>query len=212
MKRIVMLLTIYTMTVSLYAGTFHFGGEAALGTAIGTGKGYWDWTDKTEETLRNPFVFNGGGSLLMLVDIHPLFQLETGVSYFVNRCRIENDGVNRIYRQDTLDIPLGVRMFFKRGKRGVYVKGAAVLMILMDNASFTDEDGNDDLFSSSVPGQRYHAGLQAGMGFQQEAKFGIWQLEARYANFYTSPDYEREDGTIGDVRFHRIQLAFGWFY
>lgn len=200
------------LSPSLYAGPLHFGAEAVMGTAIGTGKGYWDWTDKTEDTLRDPFVFNGGGSLLILADLTPLFQLETGVSYYVNRCKIENDGITRIYRQDSLDIPLGLRMFFRRGRRGLYAKGAAALTILMNNASFEDEDGDDDLFSSSVPGQRYHASLQAGLGYQREFKYGIWQIEGRYANFYTSPDYERADGTTGDVRFHRIQLAFGWFY
>ncbi len=212
MKRKALLLMLLTLTAALQARTFRFGGELALGTAIGTGKGYWDWTDKSEETLRNPFVFNGGGSILILADLSPLFQLETGVGYFVNRCKIENDGVTLIYRQDSLDIPLGLKMFFSRDKKGLYVKGAAALMILTDSASFADEDGDDDLFASSVPGQRYHAGLITGMGYQKETAYGLWQLEARYANFYTSPDYKREEGTLGDVRYHRIQMAVGWFY
>ena len=212
MKRKILLLSMLALAPALFSLDFHFGAEAALGTAIGTGKGFWDWTDKSEDTLRDPFVFNGGGSLLMLTDLSPLFQLETGISYYINRCKIENDDVIRIYNQDSLDIPLGLRMFFNRGQRGFYIKGAAALTILMDNASFEDDKGDNDLFSSSVPGQRYHSSLQAGLGYQKEFKYGLWQLEARYANFYTSPEYERKDGTIGDVRFHRIQIALGWFY
>lgn len=208
-KTLLLLMLIFS-GVSLFASPFYLGIEGTFGTSIGTGKGNWDWTDPALGIQRSTPP-NAGVAFMALIDLTPVIQMETGVGYYWNTCTVANGDSEWTYKQESLEIPLGIRLFFNRGTKGIYAKGGSALMILTGKSSYMNDTGEDQ-FISDTPENKVHAGLQVGLGYQKKLKKMLWELEAKYITFYSSPDYQRSDGSIGDTRFHRMALNFGLFF
>lgn len=210
-KRTLLLFVILLLTTVIFASPFHFGIEGTFGTSIGTGKGNWDWTDPALGIQRSTPP-NIGVALMMLTNLSPVFQLETGVGYYWNKCTVANGTDEWTYIQDSMEIPLAIRLFFNRDTGGLYAKGGTALILLTGDSSYINEKSGEDQFLSKTPANKVHAGLQVGIGYQRELKKMLWELEAKYITFYSSPDYSSSDGSSSDTRFHRMALNFGIFF
>ena len=201
----------FVMGTALFASPFHVGIEGTFGTSIGTGKGNWDWTDPALGIQRSTPP-NMGAAFMVLYDLSPVFQLETGAGYYWNKCTVANGDEVWTYKQESLEFPLAIRLFFNRDSRGLYAKGGTALILLTGKSSYINENNGEDQFISDIPENKAHAGLQIGIGYQREFKKMLWELEAKYITFYSSPDYKRSDGSTADTRFHRMALNFGLFF
>lgn len=210
MRSLFLLMILFT-TSALFASPFHFGVEGTFGTAIGTGKGNWDWTDPALGIQRSAPI-NMGAAIMILTDLGSVFQIETGAGYYWNKCSIANGDGNWTYRQESLEFPLGLRLFFNGERRGLYAKGGTALIFLTGKSSYKNDDSAEELFDLDEAKNKVHAGLQIGIGYQKEVKKMLWELEAKYITFYSSPDYSRSDGSIADTRFHRMALNLGIFF
>jgi hypothetical protein len=210
-KRFFLLILIMLMATALFASPFHFGVVGTFGTAIGTGKGNWDWTDPALGIQRSA-PLNLGAAFMILTDLGPVFQLETGAGYYWNKCSISNGDEKWTYKQESLEFPLGLRLFFNGERRGLYAKGGTALILLTGKSSYKNDESGEELFDTQEAENKAHAGLQIGIGYQKEIRKILWELEAKYITFYSSPDYSRSDGSIADTRFHRMALNLGLFF
>ena len=198
------------LPVHLFAGSLHAGLEGTFGLSIGTGKGNWDWTD-SDQGIQRKVVPNPGIAALMLLDISPVFQLEGGAGYYWNNSILQNGDETYSYVQNTVECPLGLRLFLHPEQRGFYVKGGGVLFLLQNEASYKNRETKEDMLRSQAS-RKIHTGIQLGLGIQKKRKQFIWQTELKYLTFYSSPDYLRTDGSRADLRFHRMQLSTALFY
>jgi hypothetical protein len=210
MKRLPLLFFLLILPMTLSGRSLHLGFEGTFGISLGTGKGNWDWT-QSELGIQRRVEPNPGVAALMLLDLGPVFQLEGGAGYFWNRSSLTNGDKTYSYRQDTLEFPLGLRLFLHPGQRGFYVKGGGTLFLLQENASYKNLETGEDLLASQAS-RKLHPGIQIGLGIQKEHGKTLWQTELKYLTFYSSPDYLRSDGSRADLRFHRMQLSTGVFY
>jgi len=208
MKRFIIILC-FLQALTLQAGTFRAGLEGSLGTAIGTGKGYWDWMDPSQD-IQRIIIPSMSLSLTALTDIGPYFQMEGGIGYAWNTCKVKNGEEAYTFRQNALEIPLGLKLFFNTDRRNVYIKGGPVFFLLQDNGSFTGGPSGENMIASP-PDNVFHTGIQLGVGYQKESSGHLWQGEIRYLTFYSSPDYTRIDGSTGDIRYHRMQMTISFF-
>ena len=195
----------------LFAHSFHAGLEESADIAIGTGKGNWDWTDSSRDIQRYT-PFTPGIALVTAYDLGPFFQMEGGVGYYWNSNEVANGDSRWVYEQQTLEFPLALRLFFVPRERGFYVKGGTALMVLTGKATFHNRETREDLLLSGRARNRFHGGLQIGLGYQAKLFRGLGEVEAKYITFYTSPDYVRTDGSLGDIRFHRFGVNFRYYF
>ncbi|MDC7234160.1 MAG: hypothetical protein PQJ58_13075 [Spirochaetales bacterium] len=208
-KRILIGLALLLAAFSLSANPLHFGLEGTFGTSIGTGKGNWDWTE-SELGIQRTTPVNSGIALLLLADLGRFFQLESGAGYYWNKCTVQNGSDLWTYTQETLEIPLGLRLFFG-DDRGFYIKGGTALILLTGSPSYINDGSQEDMFVSG-PENTAHAGLQFGLGYQKQMKRGLWEIGAKYITFYSPTYYERSDGSLGDTRFHRMAMNLAFLY
>ncbi|MDC7221733.1 MAG: hypothetical protein PQJ59_17505 [Spirochaetales bacterium] len=211
MKRLILFIITMLPLTSLWGEGFQWGLGATVGTAIGTGKGNWDWTDPSEGIQRET-PLNGGLSLLFLLDGRGPLQLESGIGYYWNRTEIRNGDMHRSYEQDTIEVPLALRIFLNPEKRKFYIKGGGSLMYLCGPGRFLDGETGENYFTDDLPDNQFHGGLQFGTGRLFSLGKRTGQIELSYITFYSSPDYMQTDGTLSDMRFHRIAVVFGTYF
>jgi hypothetical protein len=202
------------------------GVEAYAGTAIGTGKGHWDWYDGGA-VQRIPTVAGSVG-VRGVVPVRPHLALGAGIRYAWNPTRITTSGGAADYRHDSIESSLTaeLRVPFEgreratvgavavsavnaRGASGgwhMVVWGGPALVVLPGSAR-TAPAGVFDL-ASGDPGNRVHAGVDLGLGVDN----GRYRFGFRYVTLYTAPNYPRTDGApASDIRWHRFETGITWY-
>ena len=188
------------------------GVRIAAHSAIGTGKGFWDWYGSDAETTR-AIVPSGTGSLILQVNKGRAWAVESGLSLADNRCGLKVGGTDYIFRQPSLEIPLSFKTYFNDNPSRFFMKAGANLTYLLREAVFESKDKTLQLLAENSPGKSLHMGLQTGMGLDIETeRNSIWVIEVLYTTFYTSPEYSRNDGSTGDIRYHRFELGLGYLF
>ncbi len=195
----------------LNAGELHWGARLAAHSAIGTGKGYWDWYGAEADTKRFA-IPSGTGSLLLQFTTNESWALESGLTYAVNSCGLDVEGEEYIFRQSSVEVPLIFRSYFNTRPVRLFFQGGTGLIYLSGEGSFKSED-EKILIADKEPDRKLHACFIAGLGLDIDREdAGHWILDLRYTTFYTSPEYERTDGTRADIRFHRFELGLGYLF
>lgn len=194
-----------------WAVEYHGGMKLSINGAIGTGKGFWDWYGADANTKRSLSPLPAG-ALLLQRDSEENWSLESGVGYYRNHCLLKVDGEEFCYEQPSWEIPLLLKLYLNNEKLRTYLKFGTAAVILTDQASFENSDGSMILINDSSPEDTFHMGLNGGFGLEYRNRAGIWLLDLQYATFYSSPEYSRTDGSIGNIRFHRFELGLGYMF
>jgi len=211
MKVLLLVISLLLFSSNLEAERIHLGLSTTLGTAIGTGKANWDWTDATMDIQRHtPLTL--GVALPVLIRMGSLFQLETGLGYYWNRTAVQNGPEIREYQQNSLEVPLALRLYLLPENQTFYIKSGTALLYLHGPGRFDNLIDHESFFTGHLPGKQLHAALQVGAGYMLKKKNSSWQIELHYITFYSSPEYLRIDGTLADIRFHRMALNMACYF
>jgi len=186
--------------------------EVHVGTAIGTGKGHWDWYGGGPVQRMPPAAGSIGVKAVAPFGAH--LSASTSVRYAVNTTRLSTSATVAEYRHDSVEASLAVELlvpgnFVSSGKSGgwsVVVWGGPALVILPGSASIDPADAYD--IAHTNPGRPFNIGADLGLGID----YGTHRLQFRYVTLYTAPAYPRTDGVASsDLRWHRFEVGIAWF-
>jgi len=210
-RQLMPLFAIFLTAMSLPALEVNAGLKVSLSTAIGTGKGFWDWTAPGTE-LQRTIAPAAGASFLLDFETERNWALETGISYGENRFGLKVDSDTYLFRQPSLEIPLLLKIYFSEKSSRIYAKGGGSCLILLNSTEIGSSEDSKGPPAAVKPERHVHGGIHLGLGFETGARKGRWLTELQYTTFYTSPEYIRSDGSRGDIRFHRFDLSLGYLY
>ncbi|MDA3852458.1 MAG: outer membrane beta-barrel protein [Spirochaetaceae bacterium] len=191
------------------AQEYSLGVSASLYSSLGTDKGFWDNIDDGENFNR---LFLPSPSFTIFGQYSPRssWAMQLGLSYYENTCAIEIEGETFLFRQPTVEIPIRIKLFHLEGPWRPYSTLGIAPALFLPEASFQSD--TQDLLSSKTPGNSLHVIVNLGLGMEYRKNNHHWNLAMIYSTFYSSPEYNRMDGTAGDIRFHRFELVLGYVF
>lgn len=209
MKRMLGTLVFLFSLSAVFPQEFQAGLRMSISSSIGTGKGYWDWTEGEIQRLFYPVPSYSG---ILQMESKKGWALESGITYSDNTSGLRMDNTIYLYRQKALEIPLMLKIYLSDNKIRPFMKLGPSLCYLFPGASFQSEDLSFDLLEDNKPGQPWQYGLKCGIGLDIAGKKNHWLLDFQLNSFYSSPDYSRSDGGTGNIRYHRFELGLGYLF
>lgn len=209
MKRTLLFFTFLLSLASLSSMEFQTGLRMGISASIGTGKGFWDWTDGDIQRLFYPVP---SYSVILQAENEKGWAVESGITYSDNTSGLRMDDTIYLYRQKALEIPLMFKVYLSDTNIKPFMKLGPSLCYLLPGSSFQSEETSFSLLDENKPGRTWQYGLKCGLGLDISGKKHHWLLDFQVNSFYSSPDYSRIDGGTGNIRYHRFELGLGYLF
>lgn len=209
MKRFGFLMIFLLSLTVLSSYEFQSGLRMGISASIGTGKGFWDWTNGETQRLFYPVP---AYTAIFQMDSKKGWALESGLTYTENTSGIRVEEEVYLYKQKALEVPLMFKIYLGEQDFKTFMKLGPSCTYLFSKSSFVSQETYLSLLAENNPDRKWQYGLKCGLGLEYKGERGHWLLDLQVNSFYSSPNYSRIDGGNGNIRFHRFELSLGYLF